>query len=305
MAYVSYQYDENTLKRLQKVELDILKAFDSVCTKYGLTYFAVFGTAIGAVRHHGFIPWDDDIDLGMMLSDYKKLCEVPDSEWDQFGLQFIGPDDDFPTHQSAIGRLYKKGTVFEGIKRVRYDKPKGWPNHSKRPIWLDIFIYNHVDGPEMVREYQDKMMKLHRLYWYAKSGMQVRRDDSLKFQIRCIRNDLIHKTLNLVSNPELKIYKKFRALQEKMDSGAGSYITLFGCDEKSEMMDSLCDEKEMFPVVRIPFEDMSICIQKNYNKMLTALYGDYMKLPPKEMQVNHGAAILDFGDGKGNVITSR
>ena len=92
-----------------------------------------------------------------------------------------------------------------------------------------------------------------------------------------------------------------------MDSGAGSYITLFGCDEKSEMMDSLCDEKEMFPVVRIPFEDMSICIQKNYNEILTALYGDYMKLPPEEdRKIGHSVidVTLDkpfdwyFKDGK-------
>lgn len=302
MAYVSYQYDESTLKRLQNVELEILKAFDAVCLKYGLTYFAVFGTAIGAVRHHGFIPWDDDIDLGMMLSDYKKLCEVPDTEWEQYGLQFISPEDEFPTHQSAIGRLYKTGTIFEGVKRVRYDKPKGWPNHPKRPIWLDIFIYNHVDSPEMVKSYQDKMMKLHRLYWYAKSGMQIKRDDNLLFQVRCLRNDLIHKLLNVWPHPELGIYRKFRSIQEKLDSGTGKYVTLFGCDEKSEMMDSLSKEEDMFPVVRIPFEDTNICIQKNYDEMLTALYGNYMEIPPKEKQVNHGAAILDFGDGLGNVI---
>ena len=65
------EYDEKTLHRLQQIELEILRDFDELCTENGLSYFGCGGTAIGAVRHHGMIPWDDDIDVGLLRKDYK------------------------------------------------------------------------------------------------------------------------------------------------------------------------------------------------------------------------------------------
>ena len=70
---VSESYDPEILKQLHQVQVEILKDFSSVCEKYSLPYFAVYGTAIGAVRHGGFIPWDDDIDIGMLREDYDKV----------------------------------------------------------------------------------------------------------------------------------------------------------------------------------------------------------------------------------------
>ena len=72
MSKQLYNYPPEVIKKLQRVELQILKDFDKVCRKYNLTYFALFVTAIGAIRHQGFIPWDDDIDVGMMKEDYDK-----------------------------------------------------------------------------------------------------------------------------------------------------------------------------------------------------------------------------------------
>ena len=72
---MSREYDQATLQRLQKLELDILKDFIYVCDKYDLTWFSFAGTAIGALRHGGFIPWDDDIDVWMPREDYNRLIE--------------------------------------------------------------------------------------------------------------------------------------------------------------------------------------------------------------------------------------
>ena len=71
----SKQYDEIVLKKLHGVQVEMLHDFAQVCEKYKLPYFAVYGTAIGAVRHAGFIPWDDDIDVGMLRVDYDKFME--------------------------------------------------------------------------------------------------------------------------------------------------------------------------------------------------------------------------------------
>ena len=69
-------YDEETLQRLQRTELKILKEFDTLCRENGIRYFGCGGTAIGAVRHGGFIPWDDDIDVGMLRRDYERFLKV-------------------------------------------------------------------------------------------------------------------------------------------------------------------------------------------------------------------------------------
>ena len=295
-------YDPQVLRRLQLFETNMLEVFDKVCTKYGIRYFAVFGTAIGAIRHHGFIPWDDDIDLGMMLTDYRKLLSIPKSEWEDRGMELITPRDFAPNHLSPMTRLYKTGTSFEGKRRVLYDKPKGYPNHPKRPIWIDIFIYNHISSPEVAKKLSHKMRLYQRLFWRAKSGMKVIRTDSFAVQIRCLRNDLIHKFLSIIPNADQKIYNKFYKIIEDLDSSGGPYVTSFESEFIDEISASVSKEADMFPLIRIPFENIEISIQKNYHEMLTSIYGDYMKLPPLEKRFNHAPAILDFGDGKGNVI---
>ena len=74
------EYNQETLRKLQKTELEILKDFIKICKKYNLTYFATGGTAIGALRHQGFIPWDDDIDVCMLRKDYERFMEVAPKE---------------------------------------------------------------------------------------------------------------------------------------------------------------------------------------------------------------------------------
>ncbi|MCD8022436.1 MAG: LicD family protein, partial [Lachnospiraceae bacterium] len=83
-------YDPEVLKKIQAVELDMLKDFDALCEKYHLEYFCVGGTTIGLLRHQGYIPWDDDIDIGMMRSDYDRFLEVAEKEYgDKYsGLNF-------------------------------------------------------------------------------------------------------------------------------------------------------------------------------------------------------------------------
>ena len=74
------RYKPEVLKKLHTVQLKMLKDFSEVCDKYEIPYFVVYGTAIGAVRHHGFIPWDDDIDVAMLRVDYNKFFEIFENE---------------------------------------------------------------------------------------------------------------------------------------------------------------------------------------------------------------------------------
>ena len=102
----SKPYDEEILERLHGVQLQILGDLDRVCRKYGIKYFALYGTAIGAVRHGGFIPWDDDIDVGMLREDYDKFIHIkiriipaPLHTFKRRGLNLY---HNFPEEQSII-----------------------------------------------------------------------------------------------------------------------------------------------------------------------------------------------------------
>ena len=101
------EYEPEVLRKLQKAEVEILKDFDALCEKHGIDYFVCGGTAIGGVRHQGFIPWDDDIDIGMTREDYEHFLKVADSEYgDKYGV--INPDRDssFP---AILTKWYRKG----------------------------------------------------------------------------------------------------------------------------------------------------------------------------------------------------
>lgn len=80
------KYDDMTLDKLKKELIDIFEVFDSLCKKYDIKYFATGGTLLGVVRHGGFIPWDDDLDIGMLRTEYDKFLKIPHSEFEGYGL---------------------------------------------------------------------------------------------------------------------------------------------------------------------------------------------------------------------------
>ena len=97
------EYDQKTLKKLQAVEFEVFQKFQQICRKYDLPYFAAGGTAIGAVRHKGFIPWDDDIDVCMLRKDYERFLDVaPQELGDGFDLLTIENTDGYVLTLSLI-----------------------------------------------------------------------------------------------------------------------------------------------------------------------------------------------------------
>ncbi len=294
---VEYKYDGETLKHLQSVELEMLKVFDAICMKHGIEYFVGFGTAIGAIRHQGFIPWDDDIDVCMMRDEYRKLQAVPKEEWR--GLELSEPLDGYEAHTLVYPQIYKPGTIFETEYHNSYDEFKGGQNVEKHPIWLDIFLFDRVDSPEQIEKKKKKAFFLQKLFYYSKSRIKILPKDSLGRKVSCLGKRAIHDVLNIWNNPSERVYAKYI---KHVGGSNGEYVTSFDLERLEQM--TLCCEKysEMFPTVRVPFEDIEVSIQKNYDAALTRQYGDYMSMPPIEKRYNHPPKILDFGDGLGNVI---
>ena len=146
------------MKEIWAVELDLLAEFQRVCEKYNIRYFASGGTLLGAVRHQGFIPWDDDLDVEMFREDYKKLCEVGPKE---FKKPYVFQNE------------YTESGSLRGFSKLRNSQTTAMYEHEKLPcydgydkgIFIDIFPLDSIlDNPEKQRRKNNKVDKWCRAY---------------------------------------------------------------------------------------------------------------------------------------------
>lgn len=283
------RYDEKTLTNLHSLCLDMLKKFIEVCNKYEIDYFIAFGTAIGAARHKGFIPWDDDVDVGMMRDDYEKLKSVPAEEWGE-DLVLSDMRDDFDMHRSLFPRLYKIGTAYETEDYTKYYKPN---NDKSHPIYIDIFIYDTLDDPKKLKRLIKHTDTYKRILLYSRCNCRIYKKDSFKKQIECLIKKTMHHLLKLYKNSSKKIYNKYIKYVRKHP---GEYVTSYELVFTGEKYANLCKLSDMFPLQEIEFEGLTVKIQKNYDEVLRNNYGDYMKLPPENRRFNPKPATLFMGN---------
>lgn len=292
-----YQYPPEILKALQKTELEMLKKVDTICRKYEIKYFLAWGSMLGAVRHHGFIPWDDDIDIGMLREDYERLRQVPKEEWEDL-YELVDPSDNNILHRYAYPQLYKKDSVFVTEYHYKHDHMKNNPQNRQMPIWLDIFLFDRIADVKAAERRWRKVWLLGKLYYYAKCRITSSNEDSLKYKLINFGKTLTFYILNLFQKPEQSICKGIKRLCT-MDEG--DYVGVFYTTHRHHMLP--CPYDDVFPLLEVPFEDMTSFVPKNYDRMMRNRYGKhYMELPPVSARVNHPPYILNLGNGIGDLI---
>ncbi|MBQ9371223.1 MAG: LicD family protein [Thermoguttaceae bacterium] len=287
-------YAPDLLKELQETQLEMLREFDRVCRKHDVHYFLIWGSLLGALRHRGFIPWDDDIDVGIMRDDYEKLRALPQEEWSP-GFRLDDPKDDVPQHLQLISKFVKLGTVYETQFRATHMRAKNNPSNLKPPIWIDVVVHDRVKSPEVCRRKYRPISLLFKLYHRAKFQFIPQRKDPPSVFLLSVVNFCLFYLLNIVRKPEVKIAQK---IEDVCRSSPGGYIANFYVSRVRNM--SPTREEDFFPLREVQFEDLNVWIPKNAEQLLTDIYGDYMKLPPIEKRVGHCAYRLDFGDGLGD-----
>ncbi len=255
------EYTNEQLKDVQRVETGILKAFDEVARKLNLAYFICAGTLIGAIRHKGFIPWDDDIDVLMPRADYEKFIRE--------GQALLPDEYFFQTYQTVkeyprtYGKLCDSRTTFvEGITR-NYKI-----NHG---AFIDVFPLDYYpDDQKTVDIINRKKKTLLR----SIDKNFYRSDAKAKF---C---NFIKKILYLC--PARVAVKKLDNIFKSVEKSTKlvNYMSMYG-------------EREVFPVeyfadtIDVEFEGLKVKAPKEYHKILTQIYGDYMKLPPEDKRITH------------------
>lgn len=274
------EYDPNDLKHLQQVELKILKEIISICESHNLKYYAHFGTALGAIRHGGFIPWDDDVDIVMFRDDYEKLLAILNSELndDYHIINFYTEDDCF----YPFTKICLKGTIF---------KSHNYPVSFKEGIFIDIFPLDNVPESELKRTIY---LKIYAIYWNLMMDtlFTIKSSNKIISFIHCI----LHNSLNIFPGQKgiIKWMNSYLTRYNKKDT---NYCTVHFLRENflNSEKEGYWDKRDFEPSKKIKFEDIEIEIPYNYDKILTTYYGDYMTLPPVEKRWNHTPEILEFG----------
>lgn len=278
------EYTDELLKKVQDVELSILDDFIEICEKNNLKYFAVSGTALGAVRHNGLIPWDDDIDIGILRKDFDKFVEVAKKEYsDKYDIVTAGMYED-----SAIFNVHwsKKGTVFANEESSGRTYPSG--------IFLDIFPFDNAADDDKKMHQQGKRawiwQKLLTLYINPKPTLHFSNFKNNIITFICI---IIHFFLVILRITPKKCFNKAMKYLRMYDDEKTSRVAFF-CGTKP--FTTIHAVKDLENLVETTFNGRKMYLANNYDEVLTNLYGDYMQLPPIEKRYNHAPNIIKFGD---------
>lgn len=283
---MSREYDAETLKAVQNIELEILESFLEICEKHHLTYFALAGTGIGALRHQGFIPWDDDIDVGLPRADYEKFLEIAARDYkDRYYILNAETDENYPLMTT---RWCKNGTVFweEPLKDV----------HCNFGIFLDIYALDEVaDDPRKLKKqahaawFWSKMMILRALPYPVLPFTGFKKKAAHGF-CACV-----HFFLKLFHVSPKWLYGKCKRASMKY-TGSGSDTMAYLCDTSPYA--NMLTKEQLYPLRKLPFEHLTLNFPNKLEDMLTSVYGDYMQLPPVEKRKNHFPYRLELGDYK-------
>lgn len=266
------------LKKIHELELQIALEIRRICEKNQIPYFLTAGTLLGAVRHGGFIPWDDDMDIGMLRKDYVRFLEACKTDLgDAYYLQTWDTDPDYPF---SFAKIRLNGTHFvEQFSRK---------STSHDGIFVDVFPFDSVPEREAERHLQAKRYFLcKRLLWMKKGLGKNMLQQSEK---QAIRYHMFHAFSMLLPYSYMKHY--FQRIQQKFNDQETKLVVTDG---------SYKYEKESIPrawtedLEEISFEGEKFTSYREKIAYLTHFYGDYMQLPPVEKRNRHERFEVDFG----------
>lgn len=259
---------------VKQIQVEILKKVHEICEKNNIKYFLSDGTLLGAIRHSGFIPWDDDIDIGMLRSELIKFEDIIKTELPDYYFYQSLKTDKYWT--SPVCRIIDKRTSCEEKYFININIQKG--------IFIDIQPYDFAPKSNIARLLHKKMFYLFSILTFGKlhdTAFLSKNDFSFK-----------KKIIRIIFYPfyffvPLKFFKYL--LYKIITFRQSLFTTKFGGNYDKNMQYTYLYEE----TIKHSFENYLFYIPKNYHKILSSLYGNYMELPPVEKRTGgHGLTNL-------------
>lgn len=274
------------VKRAWAAELEVLSQIDRICTKYGIQYFAEWGTLLGAVRHNGFIPWDDDIDIGMKRADYERFLEVAESELPKgYKINNLRSRDDFWLFLARVMNTEHMCYTEEHLRRY---------HEFPYITGVDIFVMDYVSRDEDAECTRDTLADYLIVLADHIAERKLGANEALTgidklSRMGCMpQADKAEIREWLSGNDSEKIKRYIDELHQRMYIKAEELFARFNDDESDELTQlypfGLRRREHRYPkeyyadCVRVPFENITIPIPIGYDAMLRKRYGDYLEI---------------------------
>lgn len=264
------------MKKVWSVQLNLLEVFKEVCERKGLKYYIIYGTLLGAVRHKGFIPWDDDIDIVMPREDYDKLKKVSSSEFKE-PYFFQMPENDPDCFYGGYCRLRNSNTTGISMMDIGHDCNNG--------IWIDIMPLDTCVGDKKKLNKKIRRINLVQNLLYAKVyGKDYDKFGDLTSSqwklYRLVSKFFKHRWLCGWLNRTITAY----------DDKNSNYLAIFTHYNRYQLF----DKRDFESTVLLDFENLKLPAPKGYKRCLEMSMGkDYMKYPPLEKRKPHHKGIFN------------
>ena len=272
-------YTHEQIKKLQEIELDILKVFIDICEKLNLTYFAYGGTLLGIEKYQGFIPWDDDVDVALTRESYEKFIKyAPDILPDEYFIQNPYNCSECPYPYTKLRR--------SGTRYVEYSNRNV---NIKTGIYIDIYPVDRIPDDEKLRKKQYKNVRKWIMLYVCRQVPLYDKSVPGRFGwAKRIAKWIICNIARFL--PQSYCINKidyYMTLYNSTDSKR--YAALNSPNFNNIYLN-------LFPLRDAIFENYSIKIPGDHRTHLRMRYGDYSSLPPEDQRYGHIPYILDFGD---------
>ena len=245
----------------KQICIKMLDSFTSVCEKYGLRYFVDYGTLLGAVRHRGFIPWDDDVDVSMPRIDYERLINLFEQNDRLFGKTFklATFSNRYNVYKPYMNLVDTSTITVSNVRKKRY----------YYPIWIDIFPVDGVEDDQLAEKEKNRIRKL------------INGGRAFLMKKRNFLSGLYHffidnRFLSLPRFRKADSLAKRHAPSKKMMN----YFSPYGSNDFVDVC--YFDDFSL-----VDFEQTKVRIPRDYDERLRNLYGNYMQLPPEEKRTTH------------------
>lgn len=257
---------QKQLEKLKKTELEILIELDRICRKYNIKYTLGYGTLLGAIRHKGFIPWDDDVDVCMLRKEYNRFREVCKEELGE--AFFYQSNETDPEYFHLFDKIRANNTIFKETYLAKYNIHHG--------VYIDIFPIDYIPSMGVRRKIQ--LLKFH----FFRAGLMAKyldcnaRKGWKKYAAICLKIFYAPFSVKSLYSSANRVAVQYNLSKENIVAYS------FGSPYKG---------KDSFPVsyfeqvIDASFEGKKFFIPTFYDDILSNIYGDYMKYPPEKQRL--------------------